>query len=366
MATMVGGTGTFMLAAHDTSFKMSKVEIGRPAPGPNDVAIDIHYCGMCHSDLHTVNGEWGVGKYPIAPGHEIGGVVRQVGPHAEASGFKVGDRVAVGCMVMSCLDCDLCKQGLEQHCPKMCQTYSSQFPKGCDHDDCSDTHTNGGYSTSITVHKRFVFKVPEGMALEHAGPLCCAGITTYSPLARYIKGKANQTVGVVGFGGLGMMAVKIAKAMGASVTVFSRSDAKKAEAAALGADLVVQTDEAAIGALFRKFDLIVDTVAMPHEINGLISTLKAYTGMYCLIGGVPQPYQLAAFPMIFNGTRVEGSLIGGCAPTQEMLDFCAEHKISPDIQIIDAKDVESTLHQMHGAALGAKRCVIKVDTIAAL
>lgn len=331
--------------------------------GPNDVSIDIVYCGMCHSDLHSVNGEWGINKYPLAPGHEIGGTVTAVGANAAAGGFKVGDNVAVGCVVLSCLECDLCSRGLEQHCTMCCDTYSSMFPNGCDHDDCSDTHTNGGYSTAITVHNRFVYKVPEGMPLEVAGPLCCAGVTMYSPLARHIKGKANQAVGIVGFGGLGMMGVKIAKAMGASVTVFSRSDAKKAQAAALGADLVVQTDEAALGALFRKFDLVVDTVAVPHEINALMSTLKAYTGVYSLVGGVPEPYKVAAFAMIENGVHLEGSAIGGCALTQEMLNFCHEHKVAPEIEIIDAKDAEAALHQLQDASAGVKRFVIRATTI---
>lgn len=362
MATIVGGKGSFMLAAHDTEYKMSKVEIGRPAPGPNDVAIDIVFCGMCHSDLHCINGDWAVGKYPIAPGHEIAGVVRAVGDKAAGS-FKVGEKVAVGCMVHSCMECDLCKQGLEQHCPKMCQTYSSMFPKDCDHDDCADTWTNGGYSTDITVHQRFVFKVPEGMPLETAGPLCCAGVTTYAPLARHIKGKENMTVGVVGFGGLGMMAVKIAKAMGAKVTVFGRSEAKKAEATALGADFAVMTDEAVIGSLGRTFDCILDTVAVHHEINGIISTLKAYTGVLVLIGGIPQPYAMAGFPMIFNGTRVEGSLIGGCTLTQEMLDFCHAHKIAPETEIIHAKDAEAALHKLHDSSAGAKRFVIRSETL---
>ncbi|CAE8607406.1 unnamed protein product [Polarella glacialis] len=363
MATIVGGKGTFMLAALDESYKLTKVEIGRPAPGPNDVAIDIKYCGMCHSDLHTINGDWGAGKYPIAPGHEAAGVVREVGAEAFAAGFKVGDNVAVGCMVMSCLSCQLCTTGLEQHCPKMCQTYANMFPAGCDHDDCSGTHTNGGYSTDITVHKRFVFKVPEGMKLEHAGPLCCAGITTYAPLARHVKGKVDQNVGVVGFGGLGHMAVKIAIAMGAKVTIFSRNDAKKADAAALGADLVVTSDTAAIGGLFRHFDCILDTVSCHHEINSIISTLKAYTGILVLIGGVPQPYELAGFPMVFNGTRVEGSLIGGAELTQEMLEFCAAHEVLPETEIINAKDAEASLHLLNDGVGGVKRFVIDAATI---
>lgn len=357
MATIVGGKGSFMLAAHDKEYKMSKVEIGRPAPGPDDVAIDIVFCGMCHSDLHAINGDWGVNKYPLAPGHEIAGVVRSVG--ANVTKHKVGDHVAVGCMVLSCGECELCKTGLEQHCPKMTQTYSSEFPHG----EAAGNHTNGGYSTDITVHQKFVFHVPAGMPLETAGPLCCAGITTYSPLARHVKGKDNQHVAVVGLGGLGMCAVKIAKAMGAKVTVLARNDAKKAEATALGADLVVMSDDKAMGALSRQIDCVLDTVAVHHDINSIMSTLKAYTGVLVLIGGIPQPYQLAGFPMIFNGTRVEGTMIGGCALTQEMLEFCQAHKIAPDTEIIHARDVEAALHKLHDNAAGVKRFVIRSETL---
>jgi len=362
MATILGGKGSYMLAAHDTKYALTKVEIGRPAPGPNDVAIDLKYCGMCHSDLHTVNGDWGNTKWPLAPGHELAGLVKEVGS-AASDKFKVGDRVSVGCFVFSCLECVMCQRGLEQHCLKGLQTYGSPWPEGAGHENCVGHHTNGGYSTDITVHKNFVFKVPEGMPLEHAGPLCCAGITTYSPLARHVLGKPDKVVGVVGFGGLGMMAVKLAVAMGAKVTVFSRSDAKKAEAAALGADLVVQSDEDAMKKLFRTFDVILDTVSAPHDINSAISTLKAYDGTYVLIGGVPQPYELKGMALLFAGTKVEGSLIGGMPLTQEMLDFCAKHNIGPDIEIIKAKDAEAALRSLDDGAGGAKRFVIDIATL---
>jgi uncharacterized zinc-type alcohol dehydrogenase-like protein len=300
--------------------------------------------------------------FAAAVGHELGGIVTEVGANA-ASKFKVGDKVAVGCMVMSCQTCGLCNSGLENHCLGMAQTYSSQWPTGCGHDACAGTYTNGGYSTGITVHSRFCYTVPDGMPLEVAGPLCCAGITTYSPLARHVKGKANQAVGVVGFGGLGHMAVKIAKAMGATVTVFSRSDAKKAEAEALGATLTVYTDKAQMGALFRTLDCILDTVSAPHEINDLIATLKPYTGVITMLGGVPQPYSVAGFPMIFNGTRLEGSMIGGCGVTQEMLNFCAEHGIAPDVKIIAATAAEAVLLGMQKGEGGPLRHVIDIATL---
>eukprot|EP00628_Pelagophyceae_sp_CCMP2097_P035015 CAMPEP_0184285756 /NCGR_PEP_ID=MMETSP0977-20130417/66836_1 /TAXON_ID=483370 /ORGANISM="non described non described, Strain CCMP2097" /LENGTH=398 /DNA_ID=CAMNT_0026591767 /DNA_START=44 /DNA_END=1240 /DNA_ORIENTATION=+ len=388
MATIVGGKGTFMLAAHDASFALSRVEIGRPAPGPDDVAIALKYCGMCHSDLHTINGEWGVNKYPIAVGHELAGIVTEVG--ANVSKFKVGDEIAVGCMVHSCMECSMCKQDLENHCMSMIQTYSSAFPKGADHDDCAETWTNGGYSTGITVHsrfcytvpkgmklehagplccagvtvhQRFCYTVPEGMKLEHAGPLCCAGVTTYAPLARWTMGKSDQTVGVVGLGGLGMMAVKLAKAMGCKVIVFSRSLSKKAEAEAMGATIVAYTDADAMAALFRTVDHVVNTVAQPHDINAIIATLKAHTGIMTMLGGVSTPYSVAAFPMIFSGTRIEGSLIGGCTVTQEMLDFCGKHNVVPDVNIIHAKDAETALKQMNDGDAGVVRNVIDLATI---
>eukprot|EP00440_Ansanella_granifera_P011731 gb/GFBE01012742.1/.p1 GENE.gb/GFBE01012742.1/~~gb/GFBE01012742.1/.p1 ORF type:complete len:363 (+),score=110.72 gb/GFBE01012742.1/:1-1089(+) len=359
MATIVGGTGTYMLAAHDKDYKLSKVEIGRPDPGPTDVMFDVKFCGQCHSDLHTINGEWGVDKYPIAVGHELGGIVTAVG--AEVKKFKVGDKVAVGCMVASCFECGLCDEGLEQHCPGMCQTYSNMFPKGHHHDECSDTWTNGGYSTKFTCHERFAYVVPEDMPLEIAGPLCCAGITVFSPLDRHVK--PGMTVGVVGLGGLGMMAVKIAVAMGAKVTVFSRSLAKKDDAAKLGADIAVWSDSEQMGKLFRTFDVILDTVAQPHDINSLISTLKPHKGIMTMLGGVPKPYEVGVFPMIFNGTRIEGSLIGGSTKTQEMLDFCAKHKCYPDIKVIHAKDAEAALRALDAGTAGAIRSVIDCTTI---
>jgi len=295
-------------------------------------------------------------------GHELAGIVTEVG--ANVSKFKVGDEIAVGCMVHSCMECSMCKQDLENHCMSMIQTYSSAFPKGADHDDCAETWTNGGYSTGITVHSRFCYTVPKGMKLEHAGPLCCAGVTTYAPLARWTKGKKDQTVGVVGLGGLGMMAVKLAVAMGAKVTVFSRSLSKKAEAAALGAEIVAYTDADEMGKLFRTFDHIVNTVAQVHDINAIISTLKAHTGIMTMLGGVPTPYSVAAFPMIFSGTRIEGSLIGGAKVTQEMLEFCAEHNVTPDVQIIHARDAEASLKAMNAGTAGVIRNVIDISTIA--
>lgn len=364
MATIIGGKGAFMLAAEDSSYKLKKIEIGRPTPGAVDVAIDIKFCGQCHSDLSAINGEWGVNKYPMATGHEIGGIVTAVGDSVKK--FKVGDKVAVGCMVESCGQCQLCDDQFEQHCPSMCQTYSNLFPKGKGHDECCETWTNGGYSTAITVNEKFCYTVPGDMPLEIAGPLCCAGATVYSPLARHVLGKKNQVVGVVGFGGLGMMAVKIAIAMGAKVTVLSRSEAKKAEAEKLGADIVAYTDPENLKLLWRKFDCILDTVSQGHDLNGIISTLKPYTGIVTMLGGVPKPYEIGVFPMIFNGTRMEGSLIAGSKATQEMLDFCHEHKCYPDIKIVNAKECETHLRALDSGDGGVIRSVVDCSTIAAM
>jgi len=213
MATIKDGKGTFALATFDKQARLAKHEFGRPAPGPDDIAIDIHFCGMCHSDLHSCNGDWGVESFPIAPGHEIAGLVSAAGENVTS--VKVGDRVAVGCLVDSCKkdDCTECSRGLEQHCKQSISTYSSVYPAFGGHPEAEGYHTNGGYSTAITVNKRFVYPIPEGMKMEVAGPLLCSGITMYSPLNRHVKGKTNQRVGVVGFGGLGCVGVKLAKAM---------------------------------------------------------------------------------------------------------------------------------------------------------
>jgi len=229
MATIRDGKGTLALAAFDENAQLKPHEFGRPEPGPNDVGIDIQYCGMCHTDCHACNGDWGTTMFPIAPGHEIAGVVREVG--ANVTRFQVGDRVGVGCMVESCGDCEQCKASLEQHCSKMVLTYASSFPadKGANFDKAVGYHTNGGYSTDITVNHKFVFRVPDVVKTEYAGVLFCAGITMYSPLNRHILqkgGGAGKKVAIVGFGGLAQMGVKLAQAMGCEVTVFSRDDHK--------------------------------------------------------------------------------------------------------------------------------------------
>ena len=359
MATIKDGKGTFALAAFDKSADLKKNEIGRPAPGKNDVALDIKFCGMCHSDLHACNGDWGIESFPISPGHEIAGVVSAVG--SDVTEYKVGDRVAVGCFVDSCKDCDLCNEGLEQHCPKVVQTYSSTYESD-DMPAAKGYHTNGGYTTAITVNKRFVFAVPDGMDLEVAGPLMCAGITMYSPLNRHVKGQGKKSVGVLGFGGLGHMGVKLAVAMGADVTVLSRNLNKKEAAEKLGAKILAHGDAEAVKAAFRTFDVILDTVSVPHDINSLLSTLKV-GGALVTIGGVSKPFEVSAFGLLMNRHKVEGSLVGGVPETAEMLSFCAEHNIKPDFEVIHAKDADAQFKSLEAGTAGPIRRVIDISTI---
>eukprot|EP00808_Paulinella_micropora_P024566 g3886.t1 len=363
MATIKDGKGTVALAAYDNGPAgvptMHRWEIGRPKVGPQDVDVDIKFCGICHSDLHTVNGEWGINMRPMAPGHEISGIVRTIG--SEVKGLKVGDKVGVGCMVESCQSCHECKQGLEQHCQGMVMTYASVWAKGKGHDDCALMHTNGGYSESITVHQRFVFKLPDGIPLEKAGPILCAGVTTYSPLARHVLGKKDVVCGVVGFGGLGHMAVKIAIAMGAKVTVFSRDHKKKKEVEALGASLIAYTDLTELVVATRTFDVIIDTVPTKHDIMGIIECLKV-EGALVLVGAPATPLDLGVFPLLMARRRVEGSLIAGCPETEETLAFCAKHKILPTTKTIHAKDVTEAYHTLiKGDA--ADRFVIDISTL---
>lgn len=365
MATIADGKGVYCLAAFDTSAVLKKHEFGRPEPGANDVAISVQYCGMCHSDCHACNGDWGMSMFPMTPGHEISGIVSKVG--SDVTEYKVGDKVGVGCMVLSCGTCELCQQGLEQHCPKMTQTYSSVFPEGQaeSFSKAVGYHTNGGYSTAITVNKKFVFHIPESMDMKYAGILLCAGITTFSPLNRHILQKGGgqgKHVGIVGFGGLGQMAVKIAKAMGAEVTVFSRNDSKKEQAAKLGADLLVHADEKAVQAATRKFDVVLDTVAAPHPVAPLVNTIKV-GGTYCLIGGVPAPFEISAFQMLFSRQTLEGSLIGGIPETQEMLNFCAKHNIVPEYEVISAAEASDHFKAMMTGTSDAKRAVLDISTI---
>ncbi|NUS35481.1 MAG: NAD(P)-dependent alcohol dehydrogenase [Pseudarthrobacter sp.] len=312
--------------------------LARRTPGADDVEIAIEFCGLCHSDVHATRGEWGGQAYPLVPGHEIVGTVSRVG--ADVTEFTVGDRVGVGCMVDSCRECDSCLDGLEQYCEKgMTGTYGAN-------DRRNGGTTQGGYSSSIVVDRRYVLRVPESLDPAAAAPLLCAGVTTFSPL-RHFGVEEGDVVGVVGLGGLGHMAVKLAKAMGAQVVVFTTSEAKVAAALELGADeVVLSRDEAAMAAANRTVDLIIDTVAAPHDLNPYFRTLRVDGALFQL--GLPSEAMPPVSPGALIRRRIAyaGSLIGGIAETQEMLDFCAEHGVVADIEMVGAGQLNEAYDRM--------------------
>lgn len=303
-----------------------------------DVEIDILYCGVCHSDLHTARNDWGGTVYPAIPGHEIVGKITKVG--SGVTKFKVGDLAAVGCLVDSCRECDHCKHDLEQYCiPGFTGTYNSP-------DKHLGLRTYGGYSEKVVVDEHFVLKVPENLDLAATAPLLCAGITTWSPL-RHWKVDQNSKVAVVGLGGLGHMAIKLAKGLGAHVTLFSRSPKKEQDAFDLGADeVIISTDDTQMATVTGKFDLIIDTVPYVHDVNHYIPTLNI-NGTIVLVGylGNLEP-MLNTVPMIMGRKSVAGSVIGGIAETQELLDFCGKHNITSDIEIIKMQDINEAYERM--------------------
>lgn len=302
----------------------------RRAPGPNDVRIDILYCGVCHSDIHQARDEWGGSIFPMVPGHEIVGTVAEVGSGVRK--WKAGDTVGVGCFVNSDRVCEACKAGEEQYCETgMTPTYNGYERDG-------KTPTYGGYSTAITVDENYILRIPEGLPPDGAAPLLCAGITTYSPL-RHFGVKAGDKVAVVGLGGLGHMAVKLAKAMGANVTVLSHSPGKRDDALRLGADDSLATKDPAV---FEKnagrFDFILDTVSAKHDYNAYLGLLRR-DGTMVLVGAPDEPAPFAAFSVISKRRRLAGSAIGGIRETQEMLDFCASHGIASDVEVIPIQKI---------------------------
>ncbi|MCP3012027.1 NAD(P)-dependent alcohol dehydrogenase [Nocardiopsis dassonvillei] len=303
--------------------------IERRAVGPKDVLIDIAWAGICHSDIHTVRGDWGEVPYPLTVGHEIAGVVAEVG--SEVTRHKVGDRVGVGCMVDSCRECANCLAGVEQYCLRgFTDTYN-----GADRDG---TVTQGGYSERIVVDEHFVLRVPEAIPFEKAAPLLCAGITTYSPLRNWNAGPGKK-VAVVGLGGLGHMAVKIAHAMGAEVTVLSQSLKKREDGLRFGADHYHATsDPDTFERLANTFDLIVNTVSAPIDLDAYLDLL-ALDGTIVSVGAPPEPVAVTLFTLFENRRSFAGSKIGGIAQTQEMLDFCAEHGIAPEVEIVRADQI---------------------------
>lgn len=317
-------------AAHSPKSLLEPYEFERRAIKADDVQIQIHFCGICHSDIHTARGEWGTPNYPCVPGHEIVGQVTAVGKKVKK--FKVGETVGVGCMVDSCGKCANCKNNEEQFCTKgAIFSYNSTEYDG-------KSYTKGGYATGIVVKDKFVLKIKKGLPLDRVAPLLCAGITTYSPLKRF-GAKKGSKVGVVGLGGLGHMAIKIAKAMGAEVTVFSTSPNKEKDAKKLGGKNFVMTKDVKNFAAFAgKLDFIVDTVSVAHDYTPYLSTLKT-GGTHVLIGVPEKPTDFGAGVLIFGRKQMAGSLIGGIKETQEMLDFCAKKKIFSDIELIDAKQI---------------------------
>jgi len=313
-------------AAQNANSPLAPFNFERREVSANDVQIEILYCGVCHSDIHQARSEWGAAIYPLVPGHEIVGRITQVG--SDVKKFKVGDIAGIGCFVDSCRVCDNCKEGIEQYCEEgMTNTYN-------DYERNSKTPTYGGYSTQIVVDEKYTLKVPENLPLSGVAPLLCAGITTYSPL-KHVGVKKGDKVAVVGLGGLGHMAVKFAAAFGAEVTMLSTSPSKQADAEKLGAKhFVLTSDKEAMKKAANSFDYILNTVSATHEYSPYLNLLRT-NGTMIIVGVPPTPSSLPAINLIMKRKSIIGSLIGGIQETQEMLDFCAEHNIVSDVEVID-------------------------------
>ncbi len=340
-------------AAPSATEPLAPTTIERREPGPRDVLIEIAYAGICHSDIHTVRGQWGPQHYPLTVGHEIAGTVTEIG--SEVTRYRVGDRVGVGCMVNSCRECDNCRAGEEQYCLNgNVGTYASL--------DRDGTITQGGYSTHVVVDEDFVLRLPESIPFERAAPLLCAGITTYSPLRHWGVGPGTR-VAVVGLGGLGHMAVKIAHALGAEVTVLSQSLRKKDDGLAMGADHYYATsDPETFERLRNGFDLILNTVSAPLDLDTYLRML-ALDATMVNVGAPPEPLPLHVFSLFGNRRSVAGSSIGGIRETQEMLDFCAEHGIAPETELIPASSINEAYERVLGSDV-RYRFVIDIATLA--
>jgi uncharacterized zinc-type alcohol dehydrogenase-like protein len=323
-------------AAQDEHTDLAPWNFERREVGPHDVQIEIQYCGVCHSDLHQIKNDWGRGIFPMVPGHEIVGRIIKVGD--DVKNFKADELAGVGCLVDSCQVCENCKEGLEQYCQNgSTGTYNSTGRDGMP--------TYGGYSNTIVVREEFVLHVSDKLSLAATAPLLCAGITTYSPLRHWKVGKGHK-LAVLGLGGLGHMAVKFGVAFGADVTVLSTSPSKEEAAKALGAHhFVVTTDPAQVEVVKRSFDFILDTVSAKHDIE-LYLSLLATNGVHICVGAPSEAYAIHPFSLIGGRKSVAGSGIGGIPETQEMLDFCAEHNIVSDIEMIDIKDITKAYERM--------------------
>lgn len=345
------------IQAYGAQSETSPIEpltIERRVPRPDDVAIRIDYCGICHTDIHFARNDWGRTVYPVVPGHEIVGTVTSVGN--EVTRFKSGDRVGVGCLVDSCRECEACEEGLEQYC----ETGFTGTYNGQDRHDGSITF--GGYSEVIVVSERFVLRMPDKLDPAAAAPLLCAGITTYSPLRHFGIGQGDR-VAVVGMGGLGHMGVKFARALGADVTLFTRSESKRDEAFRQGAHkVVISTDEDQMVRVANTFDYILDTVPVAHDLNPYVNALKR-DGTLILVGlleAVEPPLDAGA--VVFRRKQLAGSLIGGLPETQEMLDFCGAHDIVCDIEILDIGNINQAYERMLQSDV-RYRFVIDMDTL---
>ena len=316
---------------------LEQLDIDRRKVLENDVEIDILFCGVCHSDLHFARNDWGMTQYPVVPGHEIVGRVTEVG--VGVSKYKEGDLVAVGCLVDSCRTCTNCQADLEQYCPEWVGTYGG-------YDKHLETNTHGGYSETIVVDQAFVLRVPENLDRAGIAPVLCAGITTWSPLRYWNVGKGSK-VAVVGLGGLGHMAIKLARALGAHVSLFSRSTNKIDDAKALGADeVIISTDEAEMNKVMGRFDVIIDTVPYAHDLNPYVGALTT-NGTLVVVGYLgPLDPMLVTVPMILGRKSVAGSIIGGIAETQELLDFCGKHNITSDVEVIGIQDINRAYERM--------------------
>ncbi|HEX8542574.1 MAG TPA: NAD(P)-dependent alcohol dehydrogenase [Pseudomonas sp.] len=325
-------------AAQSATAPLAPMNFERRSPRADDVAIEILFCGVCHSDIHQARDEWGFAAYPLMPGHEIVGKVTAVG--ADVSKFKVGQLVGVGCMVDSCRTCEACKADLENYCLEgPTQTYASK-------DRIDGTLTMGGYSNSIVVSDRFVVSIPEKLDPAAAAPILCAGITTYSPL-KHFGVKAGHKVGVLGMGGLGHMGIKFAKAMGAEVTLFTRSASKAEEGRRQGADhVIISTDAAQMKAAAGHFDFLLDTIPVQHDLNPYLETLR-FDGVHILVGLIePVNPPVHAVNLVMKRRVLAGSMIGGMAETQEVLDFCAEHDITCDIEMLDIQNINEAFERV--------------------
>lgn len=346
-------TRVYAYAAPSEGAPLERTVIERRDLGPRDVLIDIAFAGICHSDIHTVRGDWGPQRYPLAPGHEITGIVSAVGP--EVTRHAIGDRVGVGCLVNSCGECRNCLRGEEQFCVEGATlTYGST--------DRDGTVTQGGYSTQVVVTEAFVLRVPDALPLDAAAPLLCAGITTYSPLRRWGAGPGSRVV-VVGLGGLGHMAVQIAHALGAEVTVLSQSLRKRDDGLRLGADRYFATsDPETFRSLRRSFDLVLNTVSAPVDLRSYLGLLDVGGAMVC-VGAPAEPLEVGIMSLITGRRSLTGSNIGGIPETQEMLDFCAEHGIVAEIENISAADVNAAYERVLASDV-RYRFVIDAATVA--